>query len=37
MVEKISPLVTPEEFDEIVKPIFLEYFDHGSTQEVLVS
>lgn len=37
VVEKISPLVTPEEFDEIVKPIFLEYFDHGSTQEVATS
>ena len=36
VVEKIEPLVTPEDFDEIVKPMFLEYFDHGSTQEVVV-
>lgn len=37
VVQKITPLVTPEEFDVIVKPIFLEYFDHGSTQEVATS
>lgn len=37
VVEKTMPLVTPEEFDKIVKPLFLEYYDHGSTQEVAAS
>lgn len=35
-MEKIEPVVTAEEFDRIVAPIFLEYFDHSLTKEVEV-
>ncbi|XP_052772397.1 programmed cell death protein 4-like [Mya arenaria] len=37
VVEKIEPLVTPEEFDKIVSPIILEYFNHSITKEVETS
>lgn len=37
VVEKIEPVVTAEEFDRIVTPIFLEYFDHSITKEVEAS
>jgi hypothetical protein len=36
-VEKIEPVVTADEFDRIVTPILLEYFDHSITKEVEVS
>ncbi|WAR22172.1 PDCD4-like protein [Mya arenaria] len=34
---KKEPLVTPEEFDKIVSPIILEYFNHSITKEVETS
>lgn len=37
VVEKIEPVVTEEEFDRIVTPILLEYFDHSLTKEVETS
>ncbi|KAH3864297.1 hypothetical protein DPMN_027313, partial [Dreissena polymorpha] len=36
-LEKIEPLVTVEEFDKIVQPIILEYFNHSITKEVEAS
>lgn len=36
VVEKIEPLVTEEDFDKIVVPIILEYFNHSITKEVEV-
>ena len=36
VVAKIDPVVTEEEFDKLVTPILLEYFDHGMTKEVEV-
>lgn len=37
VVEKIEPVVTADEFDRIVTPILLEYFDHSITKEVETS
>ncbi|XP_053406931.1 programmed cell death protein 4-like [Mercenaria mercenaria] len=37
VVEKIEPVVTAEEFDRIVAPVLLEYFDHSITKEVETS
>ncbi|KAL4231755.1 Programmed cell death protein 4 [Mactra antiquata] len=37
VVEKIEPLVSPDEFDKFVTPIILEYFDHSLTKEVEAS
>lgn len=34
---KIDPVVTEAEFDKLVSPVLLEYFDHGMTKEVEVS
>jgi len=36
VVTKIEPLVTEEDFDKIVSPIILEYFNHSITKEVEV-
>ena len=37
MVEKIKPELTQEEFEKVIEPLFLEYFQHGITQDVIVS
>lgn len=37
VLTQIKPLVTQEEFDKIVSPILMEYFDHGITKEVEAS
>ncbi|XP_041369955.1 LOW QUALITY PROTEIN: programmed cell death protein 4-like [Gigantopelta aegis] len=35
IVEKIKPELTQEEFEKIVGPLFLEYFQHGISQDVI--
>jgi len=37
VVAKIEPVITEAEFDKLVTPVLLEYFDHGMTREVEVS
>lgn len=32
----MEPEMTPEEFEKVVEPVLLEYFEHGDTDEVEV-